>query len=177
MVVVLIVLIAGALLALVATALPWGRALLDGGGRLPVSGRAVAPNYQVLPLLALASVVGVVATRRVGRVFIGLILAVAAVYAGLSSMVLGISLTDDVRDWAVEAGHDILGATGGSAEMNWYVVACVLILVAGGWIAVRGPRWPSMGGTYERTPSPPSAKRLTARETWDALDRGDDPTT
>ena len=54
MVVVLILLIAGAILALVATALPWGRVHLDGGGGLPVSGRAVAPDYQVLPLLALA---------------------------------------------------------------------------------------------------------------------------
>jgi membrane protease YdiL (CAAX protease family) len=128
MVVVLVLLIAGAILALVATALPWGWAHLDGGGRLPVSGRDVAPDYQVLPLLALASVVGVVATRRVGRVLVGLALAVAAV-------------------------------------------------VAGGWIAVRGPRWPSMGRRYERTPQPPPAERLTSRETWDALDRGDDPTT
>ena len=121
--------------------------------------------------------VGVVATRRIGRVLIGSTLAVAAVYAGLSSTRLGISLTDDVRDWAAEAGHDILGATGGSAEMNWYLIACVLIFLAGGWIAVRGPSWPSMGGRYERTRRPPSAESLTSRETWDALDRGDDPTT
>ena len=139
MVVVLIVLVAGAILALVATALPWGRAYLDGGGRLPVSGRAVAPNYQVLPLLALASVIGVVATRRVGRVFIGLILAVAAVYAGLSSMLLGISLADDVRDWAVEAGHDVLGATGGSAEMNWFLVAVCADLHGRGMDRSSGP--------------------------------------
>ena len=177
MAVVLIVLIAGAILALVATALPWGRAYLENGGRLPVPGRAVAPNYQVLPLLALASVVGVVATRRVGRVLMGSALAVAAAYAGLSSILLGISLTDDVRHWAVEAGHDLVGATGGSAEMNWYLTACVLIFLAGGWIAVRGKRWPSMGGRYERTRPPPSEESLTSRETWDALDRGDDPTT
>ena len=61
--------------------------------------------------------------------------------------------------------------------MNWFLVGCVLIFMAGGWIAVRGPRWPSMGGTYERTPPPLTAKQPTARETWDALDRGDDPTT
>lgn len=177
MVVVLILLIAGAILALVATALPWGWAHLDGGGRLAVSGRDVAPDYQVLPLLALASVVGVVATRRVGRVLVGLALAVCAVRAALSSRSLGDSLTDDVRDWAIEAGHDVLGVTGASAEVNWYLIASVLIFVAGGWIAVRGPGWPSMGRRYERTPQPPPAERLTSRETWDALDRGDDPTT
>ena len=177
MVVVLILLIAGAILALVATALPWGRVHLDGGGGLPVSGRAVAPDYQVLPLLALASVVGVVATRRVGRVLVGSAVAVAAVRAALSSRLLGNSLTDDVRDWAIEAGHDVLRVTGASAGMNWYLIACVVIFVAGGWIAVRGPGWPSMDRRYERTPQPPPAERLTSRETWDALDRGDDPTT
>jgi uncharacterized membrane protein (TIGR02234 family) len=175
MVTALVLLVAGAVLALVAVNLPWGRAYLDGGGTILVPGRAVAPNSLALPLFAFAASIAVLATR-LGRILIGAILAVGAFVAGYSALWWGF-LSDRVRDWALAAGHDVVGVTGGSAELNWYLVACAVIFVAGVWIAVRGPRWPTLSRRYERgTARDEPAERSTPQHAWDALDRGEDPT-
>src|SRR5690606_13737101 len=42
----------------------------------------------------------------------------------------------------------------------------------GAWSAVRGPRWPGMGSGYERAPRGAGG----GRDAGDALDRGEDPT-
>lgn len=46
-----------------------------------------------------------------------------------------------------------------------------LLAAAGVLVAVRGPRWPALGAKYEAPAAP------TDRDAWDALDRGEDPTT
>lgn len=89
-----------------------------------------------------------------------------------------------------------------STSVAWglaVAVAGAMVLVAGLLIAVRGPAWPAMGARYERVPRDAGQEDAQgdgqgdgraalgpdghddgdvagARETWDALDRGDDPT-
>jgi hypothetical protein len=46
-----------------------------------------------------------------------------------------------------------------------------LLAATGVLVAVRGPRWPALGARYE-APGP-----MSERDAWDALDRGEDPTT
>jgi uncharacterized membrane protein (TIGR02234 family) len=167
---------AGGIVGLVATRLPWGQAYLDGGGSIAAPGWEVAPLYQALPLFALAAAVAVLATRRVGRMLIGASLGVAALVSAYSSIMAGNVLGDRVRDWAVAAGYDVLGATGGSAAIIWYSVAGTLIFVAGVWIAVRGSKWPTMSRRYERGSARDEPTDRSTQSAWDALDRGDDPT-
>jgi uncharacterized membrane protein (TIGR02234 family) len=171
-------LVAGGVMGLVAMNLSWGEAYLGDGTTLPVRGRDVAPLYLAPPLFALAASVAVVATRRAGRLLIGVTLAVMAIVGASLSIVAGIAMADRIRDWAPDAGYQTAGAAGGSSNMMWYPVACAVILLAGVFIAVLGPKWPSLGARYDRTPATgPLRRNPTARDAWDALDRGDDPTT
>ena len=60
-------------------------------------------------------------------------------------------------------------------------IACgALVTVAGVWAGLRGNRWSTMSARYESraAPADPDAARArAATSTWNALDRGDDPTT
>ena len=51
----------------------------------------------------------------------------------------------------------------------------VLLLLAGGLIAVRGRRWAGLSSSYDAPTAAPAAP-VTDKGVWDALDRGDDPT-
>lgn len=88
--------------------------------------------------LALAAVAGVVATRTWGRRVVG----VAVTVAGALAVTVG-----------------------GLQPIALAAVTCTL---TGVLTAVFGPRWPTMGGRYERAPS--------TRSAWQALDAGEDPT-
>jgi hypothetical protein len=88
--------------------------------------------------LALAAVAGVVATRTWGRRIVGGVVTAAAVLC-------------------------LVGT--GLAPITIAVLGCVL---TGLLTVVRGPRWPTMGGRYEREP--------LAKSPWQALDAGEDPT-
>jgi uncharacterized membrane protein (TIGR02234 family) len=172
MIAALVLLVVGAIVGLVAMNLPWGRAYLAGGDTVVVPGRAVAPHYLALPLFALAAAVAVLATRTVGRIMIGAVLAVAAVVGAYAALWFGFG-SDPIRDWAEATGHDVLGASGPTSDLNWYIIACAQTLLAGLWIAARGMTWPTLGRRYERQSA---AEPSTSRHAWDALDRGEDPT-
>lgn len=62
-----------------------------------------------------------------------------------------------------------LGATRPDA---WLAVAGTVVAVAAGVAAVRARGWPAA----RRKPGEDPAGEPTARDTWDALDRGEDPT-
>jgi hypothetical protein len=68
-----------------------------------------------------------------------------------------------------------------NAAPGWPAVAALggLALAAGGALAlVRGRRWPAMGARYERRRREPDAggRGSGTLQTWEALDRGEDPT-
>ncbi|AGL15592.1 Trp biosynthesis-associated membrane protein [Actinoplanes sp. N902-109] len=135
------------------------------------SGTESAPLVLGLALVGLAGAGALLATRGVARRVLGALL----MLAGLGT--------------AVSAIIGRAGLPGGGAKATTWAVLCVLggiLVLTGGWWAVRhGHEWPGMGARYDRTvapaaSSPPSAADgdgpMDARSTWDALDRGQDPT-
>ena len=147
---------------------------------LAVSGRSLAPLVAGLGIVGLAGVVGLLATRRWGR------LAVAAIVALSGLGVLAGALTRLTAPGAAEA-RDLLDDAGRSAgaaavtataHPGWPLLAAAggLLLALGGLAALlRSRRWPTMSARYE-TPAARTDRPRTDAAVWDALDRGDDPT-
>ncbi|SDU75609.1 TIGR02234 family membrane protein [Jiangella alkaliphila] len=186
----LLLLAAGGVLGLVAASRSWGTAEQSSSLSVttePVSGSDLLPLAPAVALVALAAVVAVPAVRRLGRRVVGGVLAVlGAVQAVMAAVVLP-DLDGRVSDWLATGPEATGPAESVSTSPAWavaVVLAGLLVTVAGLLVAVRGPSWPSMGARYERSggrgrrPAAEPAKKPAEgnRATWDALDRGDDPT-
>lgn len=189
---------AGAL-GLAAGSRPWLALTVARGDPLPpvgavVTGSDLAPLVPGLAIVVLAGVVGLLATRRWGRVVVGALLAVAGaglLWAALPA--LGGTSGDALRAAAFDAGLPAGEVTGASTTTGpaLAVVAGVLAVLAGALVVLRGRQWPGLGSRYE-TPSARAAPKPVEeagatgavagevppadRMLWDALDRGEDPT-
>lgn len=162
--------------------------------RQQVTGGAVVPGAQALGYVGLAGVVAIAATRRLGRVVVGVLLLAAGTGAAVTvAQVLGdrpASLALTTVDGGCRVGETCLvGLHGIAVSRGWMVLALVggvAVALAGLLVAVRGRRWAALSAAYE----PPTAQAVTEtasgevtgtgdrsdKATWDALDRGDDPT-
>lgn len=136
-----------------------------------VSGRTAAPVVAAAGVVALAAAASIPATRGRGRQIVGAIVTLVGGAAASESLLRRITAQRDLRH-ALPAGATV-SATG------WPYVALVgsVLLVGVGLVmALRGARWPSLSSRYEAAPSKRSVPAGDAG-TWDALDRGEDPTT
>ncbi|MBA3419194.1 MAG: Trp biosynthesis-associated membrane protein [Geodermatophilaceae bacterium] len=152
-----------------------------------VSGATVAPLVPGLALVVLAGAVGLLATRRWGRLAIGLVILVAGVgIVAAATPWLGAVSVGRAQDVALDVGlpAGALTTTGGDGALI-AVLAGGLALVLGAATVLRSRRWPAMGARYDSPATENSAARAAAarrsepesdRETWEALDRGEDPT-
>ena len=102
-----------------------------------------------LALVALAGAGAVLLVRNRTRLVLGLVL------VGVAAALLTIGLSP-VR-W-----HAVLGA--------------VPVALGGLLVLARARRWPQPRGRYDAGPRRTTHAPETPRETWDALDRGEDPT-
>ena len=159
----LVALTAGALLVLIACSMTWSVVTVpmldDAGGPVrteSLSGSNLAPLAAAAAWVALAAVLAVLATKSWGRVAIGVVVLAAGVLVIFSSVSGGIDSNSNL--WWV------LAVAGGVA------IGC-----AGGAILQRGRRWPGLGRRYE---APEGSNVLAVRQMmpWDAIDRGQDPT-
>lgn len=147
----------GSFLLLIALSKAWTvapAALLDGvtpSRERAVSGATVAPAATAAAWIGFAGIAGLIATRSWGRIIVGAIVALSAV-AGIVS-----AAGEWTTPWAPIAVAGLI-ATGS----------------AGVLAMARGSRWPGLGSRYER--STPQVQGADERATWDALDRGEDPT-
>jgi uncharacterized membrane protein (TIGR02234 family) len=177
----------GAGLLLLASGRTWSTSVL-GGGDVPtitvsLSGGDLMAGGAVA-LLVLAGIAGLAATRRAGRVVIGLLV----VLAGLGVVVVA---GDFGTSWgsSLGAGDSIQGlvferaGTEGSMDTSitpWWVAAVVagLVVMVGGVLAiVTSGTWPEMGRRYERASGADAPERdVRPRSAWDQLDEGIDPT-
>ncbi|HET6729533.1 MAG TPA: Trp biosynthesis-associated membrane protein [Jiangellaceae bacterium] len=182
----LLCLAAGGALGLVAFTRTWGEAAVDDGlvtTTVQISGRDLVSLGPAVALLALAAVVAVPATRRTGRRLVGAVLATAGLVTAAWAAVVTIDLTARTAQWVGSRGGDV---TGVQTAPGWAVLgAAASVLIAGTGLAVlvRGAGWPALGRRYERRAArsdPPAAgdpsDLRAGRETWDAMDRGEDPT-
>ena len=173
----------------------WARLTVDRAAPLPEiattsTGTGIEPLLTGLGVVVLAGLVGILATRRLGRVLVGIAvtLAGAGIAATAARYVAGFPA--EVLERLVEASG-AAAPTGVAAETStfWPLVAlaagCVSAL-AGLLVTVRGRRWPGLGTRYEAPGAAPAAAAATPaaatdpvradRQLWEALDRGDDPT-
>lgn len=162
---------------------------------LSVSGRTLDAAPTALALVALAGVVAVLATRGTVRRVVGAVIGVAGVglvwRATVSSGAVGAARAQEL----VRSAHPrvtfepgVVSRVSTSPLWPWLTGAAGLLVLAGGaLVAAQGHRWQGMSSRYERAGSPIVAERSdedVARERtrhattlWNALDRGEDPTT
>lgn len=179
----LALLAAGGGLALFASSRPWGTATLPSAlsvTETTVSGGDLLPFAPAVSLVALAAVVAVPAVRRLGRRVVGGVLALAGAALAVVAELTVLDLEDRVAEWVASSPGAAGSAESVSTAPGWGLATAaggVLVLLAGLVIAVRGPSWPAMGAKYDRPERRrPAPREAGARETWDALSRGDDPT-
>lgn len=149
--------LAGSTLALVGVGRVWSRHLVTQAAPLPartvtMTGQQLAGGIRPLALVGLVAVVALVATRRTGRLLVGLVVAAAG------------------------AGIAYQAAESGGSGWAWVTrVAGVLVAVAGVLVVARGRRWDSLSSAYQ-VPAARPVDTVSDKGVWDALDRGEDPT-
>lgn len=151
-----------------------------------VSGATAAPVVPAVALVALAAAGATSIARRAGRVVAGLLL-VAAGVAGLVGAV-GVLLDPDAA-----VGSSVGDVTGGTAAATaavvtaWPWLSCLpSLLVATAGLLVLLARWetgrrfepvePDVRSSPPAGPDPAAARDPDPADDWDALSRGDDPT-
>jgi uncharacterized membrane protein (TIGR02234 family) len=187
--------VAGAL-ALVSGGQAWAEVTAERQAPLPpvvavLSGADAAPLVPAMGLVLLAAAVALLAVRSLGRVVVGLLMAVAGGVLAWS----GVRALTGTLDAAV-AGIPA-GGTTTDVTAVWPVLAAVagvLGAATGLLVVLRGRSWPGMGRRYERgtgapaadtpagdtpaaaTPARTETDEDRAQSAWKALDRGEDPT-
>lgn len=178
----------GAVLALGAASRDWLRVVVPrtrplADATLGVAGHSLAPLVPALGLAGLAALVGLVATRRWGRVLVGaVLLACGLALATVAARQLAAPATVEGLLTAPLAGRDASQPLRVTVEPLWPAAAVVggLLLAGSGAAAVlRGRQWPGMSGRYDAPADPVPARRppaITNVALWDAVDHGRDPT-
>jgi len=181
----LLLVLVGAALVLLGAGRAWVDVVLPQAPPLParslvVTGSDLAAALSPLALVGLAGVAALAASRGLGRVVVGVLLAAAgagvlAATAGELSLGASAALARGAKRPGVQVlTSEQLGFT------FWPAVtlgAGVLLMLGGLLVAVRGRRWAALSARYEapaaRAERPPSRPEVQA---WEALDRGEDPT-
>jgi hypothetical protein len=124
------------------------------------TGRELMPWLPALALAALAGAGAILATRGALRTVVGFALMLAGFGMAGSSLY---AVVEGAPIWSPAAA-----ALGG-----------LLVVDAGVLALLRGTSWPGLGARYHRTAAAdaPVNGARTAATMWDALDRGEDPTT
>jgi hypothetical protein len=150
--------LAGSALAAYAATRTWSVDVVPRGGglselRTTRTGADASPWLPALGVVGLAGAGALLATRGAVRRAIGVLLMAAGLVVPVLALAAAVGL------WP------LLCALGG------------LAVVAAGALAVAyGHRWPAMGARYERRPDGQRPGADPTRSAWEALDRGEDPT-
>ncbi len=185
LVVALLLLAAGAGLLFLAAGQPWGSAAAADPGMpslaVTLTGREAALVVPAAAVVALSGLAGLLATGRVGRIVVGVLLVAVGAAAAVSAATFrGSAVEVLARALADRAGAPVPAA---ATTTSWWAPALLgglLVLTAGALAVVRGGRWPRLGARYERAadarPSAAPGGDATSADVWAALDRGEDPT-
>ena len=170
----------GAFVVLVAAGRPWVSVEVPASPLAEArtdthTGTDLVPGLSALGLVGLAGVVALAATRRTGRVLVGAVLVatgggvVAAVLSAFST-----ALAEELPDQPTDAVATLT---------VWSVLTGLggVLLVAAGLLTVaRGRSWAELGQRYEAPAGAAQqapSEQPTDKGLWEALDRGEDPTT
>lgn len=168
-----------------------GQRLTIDAVRTSVKGTKIASGAAALGYVGLTGVVALAATKGWGRVVVGVVVLAAgvgivvdvarALHEGLAVRgleVAGLLACGPLESTGMQGCPGAGAAPATTAGWAWLTLAGGLVLaLSGGLVAVRGRRWAALSSSYEvpaaRTEEPPA----TDKGVWDALDRGEDPTT
>jgi uncharacterized membrane protein (TIGR02234 family) len=167
---------AGALAVLLAAGRVWGSATATGTARqhLVVTGRQVSAALPALALALLALAVAVLAARGLLRRLV----ATAGAVAAAATVVVAVRAHHDVGAALLGRAFGVAATSLPTHDSGWWLLAgigAVVAAVAFAAVAVAGGRWQGMGARYD-APKAVARQVDPAVATWDALDRGDDPT-
>jgi hypothetical protein len=185
----------GAVLIILACTRTWATVKVTGNlpgmSDLAVSGRRAAPAGIPVALAAAAGAVVLLTSGRLVRAVVAAGLAVAGALLTVSA----VRATRDSSGAVAKALRDSLGvystgpaarssslADGSSVDISLWpwvaAVGAVLIVAAGLLVLIRGWSWPGPSRRYERPDQPVTAvpAKIGPAGTWDALSRGEDPT-
>jgi uncharacterized membrane protein (TIGR02234 family) len=174
----------GAVLVLLSTQPAWVHVTVprSAGGvavALDLSGSQVAPVLVALGLLALAGVVGLVATRGWVRRAVGVLLVAAGAGVVLTTVRVvadpGAAAFGAVRGQSVDAAAAAAASYSVAGPWPWVaLLGGLLVAVAGAGTVWLSRTWPAMGARYEAPGADARGDRPV--DAWTALDRGEDPT-
>jgi len=176
-------------LALFGAGQTWLRVVAERRPPLPdvtldLSGRDLEPLVAGLGIVGLAGVVGLLATRRRGRLAVAAVIALSGLLVLASALRrLGVPDTDALRELVLDSGRAAgvgpQAAITATASPGWALVAAaggLLLAVGGGLALLRSRHWPAMSARYEAPQARAAGRPTTTAGVWDSLDRGDDPT-
>ena len=169
-------LLAGAALALIASAQPWWRGLGDGTAVKVTGSQATGGLSQALAIVALAATLLMLALRSRGRRVVAALLLLFGVGTALTGGFWLQPRPNVVRGQLGHAGvFDDLGLT--ATAWPWlYALAGVLIAAAAVLTMICAASWPNGSDRFEKGPGKVQASDDPA-ELWKAMDAGVDPTT
>lgn len=164
---------AGAALVLFSSSPTWIRVVLRvSRAQVRLTGGNVAAAAVPLALVAAAGLIAMALVRN----WIRRILAVLIAAAGVGVLVAVIRVIDDplrvARDSSKVKSAGQLASAHLSAAPYLCVVGALLIIAGAVLAAIFGGRWPNPARRYERE----AAKAGRPVDAWEALERGEDPT-
>lgn len=142
-------------------------------------GRDLVPLGGAMGWVGLAAIAALLATRTWGRRATGAVVLLAGGAAGASALAFGLTeaATGGGGTFVAAALGDAADAESTSVSVTaWWLLAVLsglAMLVCGLLALLDGPAWPRLGARYSRPETATSAPSAAA--TWDALDRGEDP--
>ena len=175
----MVVLLVGSGILLLAYAMTWADAevpiLAGAEGSVQMrefTGGELYPGAAMSGWVGLAAVAGILATRSWGRVAVAVLTALAGL-AGVAGATAFALMPSAAVDAAVSSLLGVDVDVPSSPTQAWIlaVIGGLAVAIAGGWTAIRGRGWPSLGRRYERRP-----KEERAVSDWEAQDLGQDPT-
>jgi uncharacterized protein involved in response to NO len=172
----------GGLLVLLAGGRQWAHTSVRGveGGAavaLSVTGHQVASSLPALGIALLALSAAIIAASGVMRRMVGIVIVIVSATAVGVSIAARSNVSAALERREVGAQGIVVHATAN----GWWLVATLgglLALAAGVMTVIRANRWSALGERYEAPGGKPAADpgSGSATGTWDALDRGEDPT-
>jgi uncharacterized membrane protein (TIGR02234 family) len=174
------VLATGAGITLLGAGQPWVRLDLDTAltaTGITVTGSALAPLSVAAAAVGLAGVLAVLSARTWGRRVVGAVVAIVGGAALVQVLTLAGDLAARARDWwSVDVGSAAAEATAATTVWPAVTAAGLALLVAGGvLVLVAGRGWGGLSPRYE-APTGAAAAAPDSGDLWQALDRGEDPT-
>jgi uncharacterized membrane protein (TIGR02234 family) len=163
----------GVIVALLSSSPVWIRVSLKiAAGEVKLSGGSAAPAAVPLALVAAAGLIAIALVRTWVRRVLGVLVAAAGVGVFIAAVRVLAGPESVARGSSKVSGAGEIVSVHVGAPPYLCLVGAVLIVAGGIAIALTCGRWPQPGRRYERT----SAAAGRAADPWDALERGEDPT-